>query len=255
MPKLAGPREVLLLVIARAGEAAVQVAGVDVITGTWVRLVGPEGGHALPLDALTLPDEGRATTMDTVRLAGVVPQPRPPFAEDVVPDLITPPARARHVEERALSRTLAERAVPHLDTLLPGGKRVLMPKDFQPGGRQRSLALIRPDQLGAVHLAWQGEDVRVGVSFRHRGQAYGGPTGLECPDLRLRAYARETLKRQGVVSLSLDAKACIGRFAPRIYLTVGLVAGTQGAEPTFWPQVLGFHPVREYAATIDYGRL
>ncbi len=259
MPKLAGPREVLLLVVARAGEAAVQVAGVDSASGAWVRFVGPGGDHALPLDALTLADGSRAAALDTVRFSGVAPQPRPPFAEDVLPDLAAPPVRVSALEDRARPRTLTELAAPHLDTLLPGGKRVLVPEDFQPGGRQRSLALIRPDQLGAVHLAWAGEDVRVGVAFRHRGQAYGGPMGLECLDLRLRAYARETLKRQGAVSLSLDAKALAGRFpGARFYLVVGLVEGekgTEGAEGTFWPQILGFHPTRAYAATVNYGRL
>lgn len=253
MPKLAGPRDVLLLVVARAGDAAVQVAGVDAATGAWVRLVGPGGTHALPLDLLTLADGGRAAALDTVRLAGVSPLPRPPFVEDVLPDLATPPARVAALEERARSRTFAELAAPHLDTLLPAGKRVLTPKDFQPGGRQRSLVLLRPDQFGAIHLAWEGEDVRVGVSFRHRGQAYGGPTGLECTDLRLRAFARETLKRAGSVSLALGAKALAGRFPnARFFLSLGLV---EGAEGTFWPQVVGFHPTRDYPATINYDRL
>ena len=251
--KLAGPRTVIVLIVARDSDAAVQVAGVDELTGAWMRLVGVEGTHALPLDALVLSDGSRAHVLDTVRFAAVTPHPRLPFVEDVIPDHDVPPMRTGDIEERALSRTLSEIAVPHLDTLLPGGKRVLTAKDFQPGGRQRSVALLRPDELKHLHLSWQGDDVRVGVSFRHRGQAYGGQTGMECPDLKLRAFARDALKKAGTLSLTLDAKACYNRFAcGRIYLTVGLI---ESAEGTFWPQVLGFHPIRSYAATIDYARL
>lgn len=251
--KLAGPREVTVLVIGRAAEGAVMLAGVDATSGSWLRVAGAGGQHALPLDMLTLADGSRIIALDTVRFATVTPEPHPPFVEDVTLDLATPPVRAGHIEERALSRTLAELAVPHLETLLPGGKRVLTPKDFQPGGRQRSVALLRPDQMQHLHIAYVGEEVRVGVSFRHRGQAYGGPTGLECPDVKLRAWARDALKKQGTLTLTLDAKACYNRFAcGRIYLTVGLV---EGAEGTYWPQVLGFHPIRDYAAPINYDRL
>jgi hypothetical protein len=171
----------------------------------------------------------------------------------VILDLTPPPVCVGHIEERALSRTLAEFAVPHLETLLPAGKRVLTPKDFQPGGRQRSIALVRPDELQHILFTYEGEDVRVGISFRHRGQAYGGPTGLPCPDMRLRAFARAALRKEGTLKIALDGRACYNRFAcGRIYLTVGLVAGAEG---TYWPQVLGFHPIREYAAAIDYARL
>jgi hypothetical protein len=71
--------------------------------------------------------------------------------------------------------------------------------------------------------------------------------------VRLRAFARAALRKEGALKISLDGRACYNRFAcGRIYLTVGLV---EGAEGTYWPQVLGFHPIREYAATIDYDRL
>lgn len=263
--KMAGPRTVIVLIVARAGDTAVQIAGVDEATGAWVRLVGQAGEHALSLNALVLSDGSRARVLDTLRFAAITPQPRLPFVEDVVPDGQVSqvgevgevgearPTRTGEIEERALSRTLSEIAVPHLDTLLPGGKRVLTTKDFQPGGRQRSVALLRPDELKHLHFSWQGDDVRVGVSFRHRSQAYGGQTGMECPDLKLRAFARDALKKAGTLSLTLDAKACYNRFAcGRIYLTIGLI---ESAEGTFWPQVLGFHPIRNYAATIDYARL
>ncbi len=251
--KAAGPRDLLLLVVARAGEAAVQLAGIDTATGAWVRAVDESGNHALPVEALTLPGGATMQVMDTIRVAGVTKTPHPPFVEDAIIDTTTPLARVGHVEERALSRTLAELAVPHLETLLPTGKRVLTPKDFQPGGRQRSIALVRPDELQHIHFTYEGEDVRVGISFRHRGQAYGGPTGLPCLDVRLRAFARAVLRKEGALKISLDGRACYNRFAcGRIYLTVGLV---EGAEGTYWPQVLGFHPIREYAATIDYDRL
>ena len=115
-----------------------------------------------------------------------------------------------------MSRTLAELAMPHLDTLLPAGKRVLTAKDFQPGGRQRSIAMIRPDQLQHLHFSYEGEDVRVGVSFRHRGQAYGGPTGLPCPDIKLRAFARDALRKAGTLTITLDGRACYNRFACRV---------------------------------------
>ena len=251
--KAAGPRDLLLLVVTRAGDAAVQLAGMDTATGAWVRAVGPSGDHAVPLEALTLPGGAMMQVMDTIRVAGIAKAPHPPFVEDAIIDTTTAPTRVGNVEERALSRTLAELAVPHLETLLPAGKRVLTPKDFQPGGRQRSIALVRPDELQHIHFTYEGEDVRVGVSFRHRGQAYGGPTGLPCPDVRLRAFARAALRKEGALNISLDGRACYNRFAcGRIYLTVGLV---EGAEETYWPQVLGFHPIREYAATIDYARL
>jgi hypothetical protein len=248
-----GPRDILLLVIARAGESCVEIAGVDVATGGWLRAAHPDGGRAFAPETLILPNGQRLRQFDTVRVAGATPAPHPPFVENAIIDLSVPPARAGHVEERALSRTLAEIAVPHLETLLPAGKRVLTPKDFQPGGRQRSIAMFRPDLLQHIHFSYEGEDVRVGVSFRHRGQAYGGPTGLPCPDIQLRAFAREVLRKEGKMTTTLDGRACYSRFAcGRIYLTVGLVEGSEG---TFWPQVLGFHPIREYTATIDYERL
>ena len=248
-----GPRELLTLVIARAGEGRVEFAGVDTATGAWMRTVNADGSPTFAPDALTLADGSHFQTLDTVRIARATPVPRPPFVERAIVDLSTPPARIGHVEERALSRTLAEIAVPHLDTLLPAGKRVLTVKDFQPGGRQRSIAMLRPDQLQHIHFSYEGEEVRVGVSFRHRGQAYGGPTGLPCPDIKLRAFARDALRKEGTLTITLDGRACYNRFASsRIYLTVGLV---EGSDDTFWPQVLGFHPIRDYAATIDYARL
>jgi Dual OB-containing domain len=251
--KAAGPRDLLILVVGRAEDEAVALAGIDTATGAWVRAVDPSGNHVLPVEVLTLPSGATMQVMDTVRVAGITKTPHPPFVEDAVLDLTTPPTRVGHIEERALSRTLAELAVPHLETLLPAGKRVLTPKDFQPGGRQRSIALVRPDELQHIHFTYEGEDVRVGVSFRHRGQAYGGPTGLPCPDVRLRAFARAALRKDGALKISLDGRACYNRFAcGRIYLTVGLV---EGAEGTYWPQVLGFHPIREYPASIDYARL
>ncbi len=248
-----GPRDILLLVVARAADDAVQLAGIDTASGAWMRATIPSGDHALPLAAITLPNGERMQAMDTIRVAGIARTPRPPFVEDAIIDQSVSPTRAGHIEERALSRTLAERVAPHLDTVLPAGKRVLMPKDFQPGGRQRSIVLIRPDELQHIHFTYEGEDVRVGVSFRHRGQAYGGPLGLPCPDLRLRAYARAALRKEGALKISLDGRTCYNRFASaRISLTVGLVEGAAG---TYWPQVLGFHTIREYAATIDYDRL
>jgi hypothetical protein len=249
-----GPRDLLPLVIARAsGGSGVEIAGVDPVTGSWLRIAHADGGRTFPPDALARPGGGYLHALDTVRLVSATPLPRPPFVERAAVDLTTPPAVVGHVEERALSRTLAEVAVPHLDTLLPTGKRVLTTKDFQPGGRQRSIAMLRPDQLQHIHFSYAGEEVRAGVSFRHRGQAYGGPTGLPCPDIKLRAFAREALRKEGSLTITLDGKACYNRFAcGRIYLTIGLV---EGADETFWPQVLGFHPIREYAATIDYARL
>jgi hypothetical protein len=252
-PKNQGPRDLLLLVIARAGDGSVEIAGVDPATGSWLRAADADGERAFPADALVRPNGEHFLPFDTVRLASATPLPRPPFVESAIIDLTTPPTVVGHVEERALSRTLAEIAVPHIDTLLPTGKRVLTAKDFQPGGRQRSIAMLRPDQLQHIHFSYVGEEVRAGVSFRHRGQAYGGPTGLPCPDIKLRAFAREALRKEGSLTITLDGKACYNRFAcGRIYLTIGLV---EGADETFWPQVLGFHPIREYAATIDYARL
>ena len=248
-----GPRDLLLLASARAGNTTVEIAGVDSATGSWLRLAHPDGSREFSPDDLRAADGGRLRTLDTVRVAGAVPAPRPPFVEDAILDLAAPLARVGHVEERALSRTLAEIAVPHLDTLLPTGKRVLTVKDFQPGGRQRSIAMLRPDRLQHLHFSYEGEEVRAGVSFRHRGQAYGGPTGLPCSDIKLRAYAREALRKEGSLTITLDGRACINRFASaRIYLTIGLV---EGAGDTFWPRVLGFHPIREYTAAVDYARL
>lgn len=248
-----GPRDILLLVIARAGDSAVEIAGVDTVTGSWLRAAHPDGSRNFSSDDLLSGAGDHLRTLDIARIAGAAPAPRPPFVEAAVIDRAIPPTRAGHVEERALSRTLAEIAVPHLETLLPAGKRVLTAKDFLPGGRQRSIAMLRPDQLQHIHFSYEGEDIRAGVSFRHRGQAYGGPTGLPCPDVKLRAFAREALRKEGSLTITLDGRACYNRFASgRIYLTVGLI---EGAENTFWPQVLGFHPIKEYVAAIDYARL
>jgi hypothetical protein len=252
-PKNQGPRTLLLLVVARADPSRVEIAGVDTATNGWIRAVDTTGERAFAPDRIVLPDGTHLQSLDTVRVAGVTPTPRMPFVEAAVLDCGADPLRVAHIEERARSRTLAEHAAPHLDTVLPTGKRVLTAKDFQPGGRQRSIAMIRPDQLQHLHFSYEGEDVRVGVSFRHRGQAYGGPTGLPCADIKLRAYARDALRKAGSLTIMLDGRACYSRFAsPRIYLTIGLVAGD---EETFWPQVLGFHPIHEYRAPIDYERL
>lgn len=248
-----GPRDLLVLVVARAGVGSIEFAGVDSATGAWIRAVNADGHPMFAPDVLMFGDGRHVQSLDTIRIASAIPASRPPFVERAVVNLSAPPALVSHVEERALSRTLAEVTVPHLDTLLPAGKRVLTVKDFQPGGRQRSIAMLRPDHLQHIHFSYEGEEVRVGVSFRHRGQAYGGPTGLPCPDIKLRSFARDTLRKEGALTITLDGRACYNRFAcGRIYLTVGLVEGSDG---TFWPQVLGFHPIREYAATIDYDRL
>lgn len=248
-----GPREILLLVIARADPAHVEIAGVETATNAWIRLADTTGERRITTDRLVLPDGAPLRGFDTLRVAGLIPVPHPPFVETAQIDLDAGLIRTGHIEERALSRTLAELATPHLDTLLPAGKRVLTAKDFQPGGRQRSIAMIRPDQLQHVHFSYEGEDIRVGVSFRHRGQAYGGATGLPCSDIKLRAFARDALRKAGRLTTTLDSRACYSRFAsPRIYLTIGLIVGDEG---TFWPQVLGFHPIRDYRATVDYDRL
>jgi hypothetical protein len=247
-----GPRELLLLVIARADASHVEIAGLDTATNAWIRIVDAAGERAMTTDYLVLPDGVRLQTLDTLRVAGITPMPQPPFVEAAQVDFIGA-VRTGHIEERALSRTLAELATPHLDTLLPAGKRVLTVKDFQPGGRQRSIAMIRPDQLQHLHFSYEGEEIRVGVSFRHRGQAYGGATGLPCIDIKLRAFARDALRKAGTLTMTLDSRACTSRFAsPRIYLTIGLIAGDEG---TFWPQILGFHPIRDYRAPINYDRL
>lgn len=251
--RAAGPRDITLLVIARAVDVQIQIAGVDLASGAWVRLANATGQPSFPPDVLSVTDGARMRLLDTVRFVHLIPSSRPPFVENAIADFTEPPTRIGHIEERALSRTLAEIAVPHLETLLPTGKRVLTTKDFHPGGRQRSIAMLRPDQLQHLHFSYEGEDVRVGVSFRHRGQAYGGPTGLPCADIKLRAFARDALRKNGTLTITLDGRACYNRFAcGRIYLTVGLV---EGAEGTYWPQVLGFHPIREYDAPIDYDRL
>ncbi|MGI8687274.1 MAG: dual OB domain-containing protein [Thermomicrobiales bacterium] len=248
-----GPREILALVVARADPAHVEIAAVDMATNAWIRAAGATGERFFPPDQLMLPDDTHLQSLDTLRVAAVTPAPQIPFVETAIVDFSAGLIRTGHIEERALSRTLAALATPHLDTLLPAGKRVLTAKDFQPGGRQRSIAMIRPDQLQHIHFSYADEDVRVGVSFRHRGQAYGGPTGLPCPDIKLRAFARDALRKAGTLTITLDGRTCYNRFAsPRIYLTIGLVAG---AEETFWPQVLGFHPIRDYRAPVDYDRL
>lgn len=252
-PKNQGPRDILVLVVARADATQVELAGVDLGTNGWIRVENATGGLSLPSDLLTFRDGTHLQPLDTIRVESIAPRPHAPFVEAGLFDFGAGLVRTGHIEERALSRTLAERVVPHLDTLLPVGKRVLTAKDFQPGGRQRSIAMIRPDQLQHLHFSYEGEDVRVGISFRHRGQAYGGPTGLPCPDITLRAYARDALRKAGSLTLTLGAKACISRFASaRFYLTIGLVEGEEG---TFWPQALGFHPIRAYRAPVDYGRL
>mgnify|MGYP001384188897 CR=1 FL=1 len=243
----------LVLVVARADAARIEVAGVDMATRAWIRAADTTGERSYTPEQLALSDGSNLQSLDTLRVAGVIPAPQLPFVEAALVDFGTSPTRIGHIEERALSRTLAELAAPHLDMLLPAGKRVLIAKDFQPGGRQRSIAMIRPDHLQHVHFSYEGEDIRVGVSFRHRGQAYGGPTGLPCPDIKLRAFARDALRKAGALTITLDGRACYNRFvSPRIYLTIGLVAGDEG---TFWPQVLGFHPIREYRATVHYDRL
>jgi hypothetical protein len=252
-PKNQGPRTLLLLVVARADASRVEIAGVDTATNAWIRVADAAGERAFRPDQIAVPDGTHLQSLDTVRVAGVTPTPRMPFVEAALLDCGEGFLRTGRIEDRARSRTLAERAAPYLDTLLPTGKRVLTAKDFQPGGRQRSIAMIRPDQLQHLHFAYEGDDVRVGVSFRHRGQAYGGPTGLPCSDIKLRAYARDALRKAGALTITLDGRACYSRFAsPRIYLTIGLVAGD---EETFWPRVLGFHPIHDYRAPVDYERL
>ncbi|HEY8293594.1 MAG TPA: hypothetical protein VIG44_13975 [Thermomicrobiales bacterium] len=248
-----GPRTLLLLVVARADASRVEIAGVDTATNVWIRAADATGERALTPDRIALPDGTHLQSLDMVRVAAVTPMPRLPFVEAAMLDCGAGTGRTGQIEERARSRTLAELAAPHLDTLLPTGKRVLTAKDFQPGGRQRSIAMIRPDHLQHLHFSYDSDDVRVGVSFRHRGQAYGGPTGLPCSDIKLRAYARDALRKAGTLTITLDGRACFSRFAsPRIYLTIGLVAGDEG---TFWPRVLGFHPIRDYRAPMDYERL
>ncbi|MCA1669272.1 MAG: hypothetical protein LC793_18135 [Thermomicrobia bacterium] len=248
-----GPRALVVLVVARADADHLEIAGVDMATSGWLRAEDATGERSVAPNQLLLPDGGHIQSFDTLRVTGVTPTPRLPFVEATALDFAAGVVRTGQIEERARSRTLAELAAPHLETLLPAGKRVLTEKDFLPGGRQRSIAMIRPDHLQHVHFSYAGEDVRVGVSFRHRGQAYGGPIGLPCADIKLRAFARDALRKAGTLTITLDSRACISRFAsPRIYLTVGLVAAEDG---TFWPQVLGFHPVRDYHAAIDYARL
>lgn len=248
-----GPRDLLVLVVARADGGGVEIAGVESATGAWLRLATAEGGRVFAPEALLAADGSHIRPLDTIRIGAATPAPRPPFVETVIVEPEGPFERIGHLEERAISRTLAEIAVPHLETILPAGKRVLTVADFLPGGRQRSIAMLRPDQLQHIHFSYVGEDVRAGISFRQRGQAYGGPTGLPCPDIALRAYARAALRREGSLTITLDGRACVSRFASaRIYLAVGLVEGEGG---TYWPQVLGFHPIREYAATVDYTRL
>src|SRR5262249_32724756 len=134
------PRDFLVLVIARAGGGRIELAGVDVAAGTWLRVADENGDRSFSSGILRLADGTDVQLLDTVRVPEIVRAPQPPFVEAARFGAEAIGARVGHIEERAISRTLAEIAVPHLDTLLPLGKRVLTPKDFLPGGRQRSIA-------------------------------------------------------------------------------------------------------------------
>jgi hypothetical protein len=231
--------DVLILAVARQ-PGGLTVAGMtterDPKTGLrWVRLTADE---PFQLEALRYADGALIRPGDVVRLELGEAAPMPPQVENVVAHLDgTPLQLARRLPDERRATFFAE----HLD---PAPREVL-------GGRQRSLCLVRPDDLTAI-VERDPEldlfDAKFSVAIAS-GQINddGTPKYLRsredivATDIYWRALMRGWLGDEEFMEWSAaELRERLGE----VYLVIGL-------SPKGGIRVLGVHTVPEYAVAID----
>ncbi len=232
--------DLLILAISRQ-PGGLTVAGMtterDPKTGLrWVRLVPAD--EPFQLDALRYADGALARPGDVVRLELGEARPASPQVENIAVELDDEPLeRVRQLPDERRAAFFAE----HLD---PTPREVL-------GERQRSLCLVRPDNMTAI-VEYDEETSHFDAKFFVRiasGQLRddGTPKYLTSKediivtDIYWRALMREWLGEEEFVEFNeAELKERLGE----IYLVLGL-------SPKGGPRVLGVHSVPAYEATID----
>jgi hypothetical protein len=196
----------------------------------WVRPI-PEGGVWAP-DDLRYGDGSLVQPGDVVRMALGVPQPAPPFIENVPVSL-----QVRPLER--IRRLAAERRTAFFDEHLDQAPAEVLRE------RTRSLCLIRPDFVHAIVSC----DSETG-KFETRlvlmvGRLTSNEDGIAVADIYWRAFMRTWLGDEEY--LEIDDSELLSRLG-ELYAVVGL--GRKAG-----PVILGVHTVPEYAVTIDESAL
>jgi hypothetical protein len=237
-------QEVLILAVTKM-LAGVCIAGMttirEAVTGLqWVRPVR-EHEHVL-LGDITTPEGSVLRPFDVATLSLLRPAASPPHVEDWFADFRHRPCVLRRLEGEQRSRFLNK----YLDT---APEQVLETQ-------HRSLCLIKPDWVrGNFRLDAYSGQFEARLAFGLGPRQYVGSHakgGVPVTDLKWRALGRAWLPATGGWT-EFDAGDLEARFGiQQVFLTVGLSRSFQG---TYWPMVVGVHPVPEYEAIVDYDNL
>jgi hypothetical protein len=226
--------DLLILAVARLA-GGLTIAGMtterDEKTGLrWARPI-PEGGVWAP-DDLRYGDGSLVQPGDVVRMALGVPQPAPPFIENVPVSL-----QVRPLER--IRRLAAERRTAFFDEHLDQAPAEVLRE------RTRSLCLIRPDFVHAI-VSCDSEtgkfETRLALMV---GRLKSNEEGIAVTDIYWRAFMRTWLGDEEY--LEIDDSELLSRLG-ELYAVVGL--GRKAG-----PVILGVHTVPEYAVTIDESAL
>lgn len=208
------------------------LAGVDPVTGQWVRPVKEFG--PITVSDITYPDGAPIQPFDRVQL-GLLPagQPAPPHIEDRVCNFVRHrPVREGVVAEEARAMELKRWSAADATSLL---QRC-----------ERSLALLPVD---AFELLIEVDEPTGKVDIRAR---LPGVEGCDAPapvtDLRVRALARS-----GRLGARATEETLARQFGVREWFVVLSLSRLHLGR--HWPLVAALHAVPSIEATIDYSRL
>jgi hypothetical protein len=211
---------------------------------TGLRWVRPrrEFGHVLLGDIATLKGE-LPRPFDVVEFNLIRPNPEPPHTEDWITDFV-------QQRPRIVRRLEGERRAGFLSKYLDSA-----PDEVLDSAR-RSLCLVKPSWVkGCFHLDPLSGDLDARLAFGLHGRTYSGSHakgGLSVTDLKWRALGRTWLGADGGRT-EFETRELNDHFGiQEIYLVVGLTRSFQGS---FWPIIVGVHPLTDYQAAVDYDNL
>jgi len=194
---------------------------------TVLRWVRPTPSTPLTLDDLRYADGSLAQLGDVVRL-----------------DLEPAPAQPPYVEQVQIN--WGDEPITRVRTLNDARRRTFFPKHLDPAPadvlarRQRSLCLLKPDQVEAVFTR-DPETERFEARLIFSVERLRNEDGLPVGDLFWRAWGSEQLGDDEYIEFD---QAALDEHFGELYLTIGL--GPRGG-----PLVIGVHPTRNQHAQVE----